>query len=205
LFLTLPIPKPIWDSSHNIILTKFYGNVEEAIPLDMPKPLGKDLDVHMMCDSDHAWDKRTRHSRTGFLIFCNMALIDWVSKKQATIETSVFGAEFVAMKHRIETLRGLRYKLRMMGIPLTGPSYIFTDNKSQVTSLTIPESTLKKKCNSICYHSVQESVAMGESLITHINSDDNLSDLMTKVTRGSKRRRLAGNILYDIYDDYPKH
>jgi hypothetical protein len=29
-----------------------------------------------------------------FFIFCNMALIDWVSKKQATIETSVFGAEF---------------------------------------------------------------------------------------------------------------
>jgi hypothetical protein len=139
-----------------------------------------------------------------FLIFYNMALIDWVSKKQATIETSVFGAEFVAMKHGIDKLRGLHYKLCMMGIPLTGPSYIFADNKSQGTSSTIPELTLKKKCNSICYHAVQESVAMSESLITHINSDDNLSDLMTKVTRGSKRRRLVGNILYDIYDDHPK-
>jgi hypothetical protein len=159
----------------------------------------------MMCDSDHAGDKRTRRSCTGFLIFCNMALIDWVSKKQATIETSVFGAEFVAMKHRIEKLQGLCYKLHMMGIPLTGPSYIFTDNKSQVTNTTIPESTLKKKCNSICYHAVQESVAMDESLITHINSEDNLSDLMTKVTRGGKRHQLVGNILYDIYDDHPKH
>jgi hypothetical protein len=36
--------------------TKFYGNVEEAIPVDMPKPLGKDLDVRMMCDSDQAGD-----------------------------------------------------------------------------------------------------------------------------------------------------
>jgi hypothetical protein len=33
-----------------------------------------------------------------------MASIYWVSKKQATIETSVFGAEFVAMKHGIEKL-----------------------------------------------------------------------------------------------------
>ncbi len=154
--------------------------------MDMPKPLGNDLDVRMMCASDHAGDKRTRRSRTGFLIFCNVALNDWVSKKQATIETSVFGAEFVATKHRIEKVQGLCYKLCMMGIPLTGPSYIFTDNTPQVTSLTIPESTLKKKCNSICYHAVQESVAMGESSITHINSDDNLSDLMTKVTHGSK-------------------
>jgi hypothetical protein len=55
-----------------------------------------------------------------------MALIDWISKKQATIKTSVSGAEFAAMKHSIEKLRGLRYKLRMMGIPLTGTSYIYT-------------------------------------------------------------------------------
>jgi hypothetical protein len=109
------------------------------------------------------------------------------------------------MKLGIEKLQGLRYKFHMMGIPLTGPSYIFADNKSQVANLTIPELTLKKKCNSICYHAVQESVAMGESLIAHINSDDNLSDLMTKMTLVSKRHRLVGNILYDIYDDHPKH
>ena len=38
---------------------------------------------------------------------------------------AVFGAEFVAIKHGIEKLRGLLYKLCMMGIPLTGPSYIY--------------------------------------------------------------------------------
>ncbi len=89
----------------------------------------------------------------------------------------------------------------MMGIPLTGPFFIYADNKSQVTNSTRLESTLKKKCNSICYHAVQESVTMGELLITHIDSEDNLSDLMTKVTRGSKRHRLVGKFLYDIYDD----
>jgi hypothetical protein len=140
----------------------------------------------MMCDSDHSGDKRTRHSHTGFLIFCNMALIDWVSKEQATFETSVFGAQFVAMKHRIEKLQGLWYELCMMGVPLMGPLFIYADNKSQVTNSTRPELTLKKKCKSICYHAVQESVAMGESLILYINSEENLSDLITKVTHGSK-------------------
>ncbi len=147
---------------------EFYGNIEEAIPVDMPEPLGKDLDVRMMCDSDHAGDNRTRCSRTRFLIFCNMTLIDWVSKKQATIETSVFCAEFVAMKRGIEKLQGLCYKLCMMRIPLTGPSFIYADNKSQVTNLTILELTLKKKYNPICYHAVRESVVMDESSITHL-------------------------------------
>ena len=91
-----------------------------------------------------------------------------------------------------------------MGSPLTRPSYIYDDNKLQVTNSTWPESTLKKKCNSICYHAVQESVAMGKSRITHISTGHNHSDLMTKVTSGAKRRRLDGSlILYDIYDDHP--
>jgi hypothetical protein len=192
------------DSFPQFDWTKFYGDVEEAIPVDMPESLGKDVDVRIMCDSDHAGKKRTRHSCTGFFTFCNMALIDWVSKKQATIETSVFGAKFFAMKHGIEKLQGLGYKLCMMGIPLTGPSFIFPNNKSQVTNSTRPDLALKKKCNSNCYHAVQESAAMGESLITHVKSGENLSDLMTKVTRGSKRRQLVGNILYDIYNDHTK-
>ncbi len=71
--------------------------------------------IRMFVDSDHASDKLTHHSHTGFLIYINLALIDWLSKKQSTIETSVFGAEFVAIKTGLDRLRGLRYKLRMMG------------------------------------------------------------------------------------------
>jgi hypothetical protein len=148
--------------------TEFYGDVTKAIPTNMLKPLGKEVDIRMMVDCDHAGDKWTRRSRTGFLIYCNMALIVWLSKRQPTIETSIFGAEFIAMKHGIETLRGLHYKLCMMGVPLTGPTFIYGDNKSQVTNSSRPELTLKKKCNLICYHAIQESVAMGKSLISHL-------------------------------------
>ncbi len=193
------------DSFPSYDWTEFYGDVMEAIPTNVPKPLGKEFDIQMMVDSDHAGDKQTQCSRTGFLIYCNMALLIWLSKRHLTIETSVFGAEFVAMKHGIKTLRGLRYKLRMMGVPLTGPSFIYGDNKSQVTNSSRPESTLKKKCDSICYHAIRESVAMGKSLITHIRTQFNLADLLTKVTNGATRCRLVGNVLFDIYDNKTKH
>jgi hypothetical protein len=116
------------DSFPSFDWTEFYGNVTEAIPTNMPKPLGKEVDIRMMVDSDHTGKKQTQRSRTGFLIYCNMALIIWLSKRQRTIETSVFCAEFAAMKHGNETLRGLRYKLQMMGVPLTRPSFIYGDN-----------------------------------------------------------------------------
>ena len=44
------------------------------------------------------------------------------------IETSVFGAEFVAMKIVMKTLRGIRYKLRMRRVPISGPSYNYGKN-----------------------------------------------------------------------------
>ena len=66
------------------------------------------------------------------------------SKKQPTIETSVFGAEFVAMKHGMETLCGLRYKLHMMGVRLSGLSYIYGDNMSIIHNMQCLESTLRR-------------------------------------------------------------
>ena len=181
---------------------QFYGEVKEAIPLNAPEPRGKEVDIRMYVDSDHAGDKAVRRSRTGFMIFMNMALIQAVSKKQATIETSVFGAEFVAMKHGMESLRGLRYKLRMMGVPIAGPSYIYGDNMSVIHNTQRPESTLKKKSHSLCYHSIRESVAMGESLTAHISTHENVADLLTKLLFGAKRRNLVSEILYDIHDDH---
>jgi hypothetical protein len=73
-----------------------------------------------------------------------MLLINWLSQKQPTIQLSVFGAEFVAMKLGMEVLRGIRYKLRMMGVPIAGPMYIYGDNMSVIHNTQRPESTLKK-------------------------------------------------------------
>ena len=177
--------------------TNFYGNVKEAIPENRPKPRGKTLVIRMFVDSDHAGDKLVRRSRTGFIIYLNNAPIIWYSKRQGTIETSVFGAEFVAMKVGLETCRGLRYKLRMMGVPLDEPVYCYGDNMSVIQNTQNPESTLKKKSNSICYHFIRESVAMGETMTAHIRSEDNPADICTKIIPGGeKRNRIISNILY---------
>ena len=52
------------------------------------------------------------------MIYMNMSLINWYSKNQSTIETSVFGTEFEAIKVGVDTLHAIQYKLRMMGISI---------------------------------------------------------------------------------------
>ena len=130
----------------------------------------------------------------------NMSLINWFSKRQPTVETAVFGAEFVAMKHGVETLRGLWYKLRMMGVPIEGPIYVYGDNISIIHNTSNPASVLNKKSNSICYHFVREAVAAKECFTRHIPTLQNLSHLLTKVLFGHMRHNLVQGIMYDIYD-----
>ena len=106
------------------------------------------------------------------------------------------------MKDGTEHPLELQYTLRMMGVPLPGSSYIYGDNMSAIHNTQHPESTLKKKNNSICYHALREAVAMSEYLTTHIPTKDNLSDMMTKFLYGSKNRGLVEGLMYDVFDSH---
>jgi hypothetical protein len=75
-----------------------------------------------------------------------------------------------------------------MGVALSGPTFVYGDNIYGVHNTQQHESFLKNKSNSICYHAVHESAAMGESIIGHVPSVDNPSDICTKVVPGGKKR-----------------
>ena len=68
----------------------------------------------------------------GFYLLEYSAKIQWFFKKQVSIETSVFGTVYMAMKIVIETLRGIRYNMRMIGVPISGQSYIYGYNMSVI-------------------------------------------------------------------------
>ena len=174
-----------------------YGECKEELPSNMPESRGIGFTMRSFVDSDHAGDMITRRSRTGFIIFLNSSPIFWYSKKQTSIETSSFGSEFIAMKQCCEHVRGLRYKLRMMGIPVDMPTYIFGDNQSVLANTSHPHSTLKKKSSSIAFHYVREGVAKNEWCTTYLNTHLNPSDLLTKsLPGGEKRARFTAYLLH---------
>jgi hypothetical protein len=113
----------------------------------------------------------------------------------------VFGAEFVAMKNVIETCGGIHYKMIMMGVTLGSTTYVYGDNMSAVHNTQRPESVSENKSNSICYHEVRESAAMGESIIGNVPSVENPADIRTKVVLvGQKRNHLNHLLLHNLCD-----
>jgi hypothetical protein len=108
----------------------------------------------------------------------NRAQLQWFSKKQNSVETSTFGSEFAALQTAVELTKAMRYKLRMMGIPIDCPAHFRVDNMSVVHNTQSPESTLKKKSNAISYHFVREAIASRILRVAYEESSSNKADIL---------------------------
>jgi hypothetical protein len=80
--------------------------------------------------------------------------------------------------------------------------HIFSWNQDTICHwdrcLGIDDSVLKKKSNEVCYHYARESVAMGESIMTHVPTHENVADICTKVIPvGATRDRLVSALLWN--------
>lgn len=174
----------------------FYRDAAEALPPNAPPPRGKPVSTHCFVDADNAGNTVTRRSQMGILLFVNRAPILWLSKRTNTVETSTFGSEIVALRNAVDLIEGLRYKLRMFGVPIEGPTNVFCDNEAVFKNCSIPESTLKKKHHSINYHRNREAVAAGTIRLAKEDTETNLADVFTKIMPSYKRNELIDKFMY---------
>jgi hypothetical protein len=137
--------------------SQYYPDAQEAIPLNAPEPRGQSVSIPCFIDAEYAVCCVTRRSHTGIPIYVQNVFIIWYSKRQNTVESSTFGSEFIAMKTAVEQVEDLRYKLWMMGIAIDEPTNMFCDNKAVFKNSAFPETTIKKKHNSIAYHQTREA------------------------------------------------
>lgn len=161
-------------------LNEQYPDAEEMIDEKLPKPLIDELTITTYVDSDHAHDKMTRRSMTGLIIFVGRTPVFYFAKRQGAIETSTYGAEFMAMKTAVEEVMSVRYMLRCLGVRVTKPSKILGDNRSVILNSTISSSLLKKKHVAIAYHKTREATAAGIVHPLKTKGDWNFADVCTK-------------------------
>ena len=73
-----------------------YGEVTEELPSKMLEPKGNDVMVSAFCDANLNHDLTTRHAVMSNIIMLNKTPSDWMSKRQAMVETATYGSEMVA-------------------------------------------------------------------------------------------------------------
>ena len=88
----------------------------------------------------------------------------------------------MAARIATELTMEIRYKLRMLGVPILNNTTLYGDNKSVIMNTTLPSSSLKKRHNAIAYHFVREAVAAGIIRLVHIPGKENIADVFNKTT-----------------------
>jgi hypothetical protein len=109
-----------------------YAGTEEEVPDDCPEPLGKEVVMTTFVDANLYHNLVNGRSVTGILHLFNKTVIDWYSKKQATVETAMYGSEFVATRTAVEQILDLRTELRFLDVLIKGNRVMFGDNESVV-------------------------------------------------------------------------
>ena len=79
------LPNMKYDWSYTV-----YGNVQEIVPNNCPKTLGKSVTTTTTLDANLLHCLATGALLSACLHFCNQTPTDWYSKKQATVETATF-------------------------------------------------------------------------------------------------------------------
>jgi hypothetical protein len=169
------LPDKVYDWEHSV-----YAGAEELMPHDCPPSLGKPVVMTTFVDANLYHDLVNGKSVTGVMHFFNKTLVDWFSKKQATVETATYGAEFVAARTAMEQIIDLRIELRYLGVLVKGSTMMFGDNESVVDSSSIPHARLHKRHNALSFHRVREGIAAGIAKFHHVRSGDNPADILSK-------------------------
>ena len=141
----------------------------------------------MFVNHDLAEKFSTRCSQTGVLIFINKSPIHWYRKRQATVEASTFGEEFCAMKAGVDMVESLCYKLQMFGLPVDGSANVLCDKEDFYKNTITPESILKNNNHYIAYDRFREEVAANTIRVSNQVTENNISDLFTKIIAASRR------------------
>ena len=157
-----------------------YGDVHEILPDDMPEPLGEAVVTTTAMDANLNHCLAIGKSLTGCLHFVNKTPVDWYSKKQATVDTATYGSDFVAAKTATEQIMNIRQTLRYLGAPIDSKSFLLGGNRSVITSVTLPHSSLTKHHNILAFHRVREAIAAKIMAFYWIQSAYNLRDMLSK-------------------------
>ena len=100
-----------------------YGTPVEDTPPNAPVVKGNPVRTTTYTDANLLHDLVTERSATGVLHFFNQTPIDSFSKRQNQVESATYGSEFMAARQAVEQIIDLRYTLRMLGVPIEGPSW----------------------------------------------------------------------------------
>jgi hypothetical protein len=144
----------------------------------------KDGDLHGFTDANWAGGSapaiNLRRSTSTYVFFLGNGPISWSSKRQRTVTTSSYEAEYIDQCNAFKEAVWLRLFLSEVGYPQAGPTIIDVDNKSAIAIASNPEYHARTKHIDIQYHYVREKTSDGTIAFNYVPTAKMAADRLIK-------------------------
>ena len=131
------------------------------------------------CDSNYATDPDDRKSISGMIHTIGGTIVNWSSKKQATVTLSSTEAEYIALS---DCSKETKFEWMLLK-ELTGvenPAVIYEDNTGAIFLVKNQQVGARTKHIDVRHHFIRGQIKQGTLEIKFIRSENNPSDIMTK-------------------------
>ena len=145
-------------------------------------------------DADWGGCLDTRRSTTGYLFKVFGGVVSWKAKRQPTVALSTSEAEYMASADAARQAVWLRQLLTDLGLPLSGALPILNDNVGAIQLSKNPVHHDRSKHISLRHHFLREQAAAGSIELSHVSSDANLADVLTKPLAREPFERLRSQL-----------
>ncbi|KAK2968892.1 hypothetical protein RJ640_013235 [Escallonia rubra] len=141
---------------------------------------GIPLTLQAFSDSDWGGDRDNGRSTTGYILYLGTNAISWKSTRQKSVSRSSSEAEYKAIANSTAEILWVTNLLHELGITLPKPPALFCDNTGATYLCANPVFHSRMKHIALDYHFVRECVTNGSLYVHHINTKDQLADILTK-------------------------
>ncbi|PKU78648.1 Retrovirus-related Pol polyprotein from transposon TNT 1-94 [Dendrobium catenatum] len=160
-------------------LKRLLRYIKGTVSYGLPITTG-DLTLRTYTDADWASDSSDRKSISGFCTFLGPNLVSWTVKKQVTVAKSSTEAEYRSLSAATSDVIWLRRLVEELDLPQSSPTPIYCDNTSAIAIARNPVFHARTKHIEIDYQFIRQHIKNGAISITHISSDAQIADILTK-------------------------
>jgi len=148
------------------------------------------------CDSDYAGDIETGKSTSGIVLFHGTNPIYWKSSLQTRVALSTFEAEYYALTEITKNIIHFSQIADELKIENKTPIEINIDNQSAIVVANTPAEKFNAKTKHIYtkYHFIKQEIRNNLIELKHIQSTNNLADILTKPLPSPAFTRLSSQL-----------
>jgi hypothetical protein len=140
----------------------------------------EEVSLEIFSDADWAGDITDAKSTTGFVIKLAGAPVSYGSLKQSTVSLSSTEAEYIAASETAREAVFIRNLLQSLEVTIPSPLVIQVDNTTAIQMTEESRHLSRRKHINVKYHYIRELVMNKEFSLTHIPTQQQQADILTK-------------------------